>query len=234
MFDRIAIEIAEILALLLFMLYIYWRFFYFFRDPERKVPEGRNIVSAADGTVVYIKIVRKGEIPVSVKGQTAIRLEEVIRKSPIKDFQTLYHVGVFMHPTSVHVNRAPLDGRVENIQYYSGKNLPMTLMWMRVLFEKKPYEKNSNHVYANERNIITIVGAIPLVVIQIADIYVKKILCNLRVGDIVKKGQRIGAIKMGSQVDILFPLIPGVRVLIKEGEKVFAGESVIATTNYDK
>ena len=71
-------------------------------------------------------------------------------------------------------------------------------------------------------------GGLPVYVTQIADIYVNKIDCWAKEGDNLEKGQRIGMIKMGSQVDIVFPVFPNVKITVKEGQKVKAGESIIA------
>ena len=134
-----------------------------------------------------------------------------------------------MHPTSVHVNRAPIDGRIVEQKYIkNNKNLPMTLMWWRVLLKIRPYEKFSDHILENERNIIQINGDLPVSVIQIADIYVNKIVAFFSKDDIIKKGERIGVIKMGSQVDIIFPALDNVNIKIHEGDYVYAGSSIIA------
>jgi len=206
---------------------VYWRYFFFFRDPERIIPVGEDtIVSPADGTVVYVRKFENGTVPIAIKKKKEIRLEEVLKTSIPQD--SYYIVGIFMHPTSVHVNRAPIDGEVGDVFYTKGRNLPMTAMWWRVLFMRKPYETNSPHILTNERNTVTIIGKIPVFVIQIADIYVNRIECWVKGGEKVTKGQRIGMIKMGSQVDMIFPCKDDISVIVTEGQKVKAGESVIA------
>ncbi len=210
------------------LFYLYWRFYFFFRDPERKIPEGSNIVSAADGTVVYIKKVQDFRMPFSVKNKKEIRLNEILKEDLAKLKGDYFIVGVFMHPTSVHVNRAPVAGVIKKITYTPGRNLPMTLMWLRVLLQKKPYEFYSGHIFTNERNTIFIENKIPVFVVQIADIYVKKIECWVKENENVEKGQRIGTIRMGSQVDIIFPCLPNIDIKAKEGQAVRAGESIIA------
>lgn len=218
------------LPLILLFIYLLWRFHYFFRDPERKIPSGKNIVSVADGTVVYIRKINNGEIPISIKKRRIIKLTEVAALS--RDYFSEgenYIVGVFMHPTSVHVNRAPISGRIAFQKYINNrKNLPMTAMWFRTLLRQRPYELYSEHILENERNIIQLVGDIPITIIQIADIYVNKIDTYVAINDEITKGKRIGMIKMGSQVDIIFPA-KNVKLEIHEGQKVLAGESIIAT-----
>ena len=207
------------------ILLFYWRIKYFFRDPERMVPVGENIVSPADGTVVYIKKIEKNCVPISIKLNRKILLTEILKTDPL--FEPFYIVGIFMHPTDVHVNRAPIDGKVKKIVYTRGRNLPMTIMWWRVLLRLKPYESFSTHIITNERNTILIEGEkMKVYIVQIADLYVKKIECWVNEGSDVAKGERIGRIITGSQVDLILP--QNAEILIKEGDKVKAGESVIA------
>ena len=222
----VLISLIPIFIFLFFCVLIYWRYSFFFRDPERIITEGDNIVSPADGTVVYVKKVENGTLPISIKKKKEIRLEEILKtRVPLGTF---YIVGIFMHPTSVHVNRAPIEGKVGSIFYTKGRNLPMTAMWWRILFRRKPFEAYSQHIVTNERNTISIIGRIPVFLVQIADIYVNRIECWVGIGDKVSKGQRVGRILMGSQVDLIFPCENNMKVVITEGQKVKAGESVIA------
>jgi phosphatidylserine decarboxylase len=217
-----------IILILFTALYLWWRFFFFFRDPERTPPEGNNILSPADGTIVYIKKIKKNIIPISIKNKKEIKLEELTHQKNFLN-KNYFLIGIFMHPTSVHVNRAPIKGKITFQKYISNKkNLPMTLMWMRTLFNFKPYEKYSKHILENERNITTITGPFPVTIIQIADIYVNKIVSFVKKENNVKKGQRIGIIKMGSQVDLLLPYDKNLNIKIKKGQKVKAGESILA------
>lgn len=183
-------------------------------------------MSPADGTVVYVRRFNNGTVPIAIKKKKEIRLEEILKTSLPMD--SYYIIGIFMHPTSVHVNRAPIEGEVGNVFYTAGRNLPMTAMWWRVLFRRKPYEANSQHILTNERNTIEIIGKIRIFVTQIADIYVNRIECWVKRGEMVSKGQRIGMIKLGSQVDMIFPCKNIISVRVREGQKVKAGESVIA------
>jgi len=207
--------------------YVYWRYFYFFRDPHRVITQDESaLVSPADGTVIYIKEVLTDEVLFCTKLGRKISLQEYCAA---QDFQNpCYLVGIFMHPTGVHVNRAPISGEIEKIDYLQGKNLPMTLTWWRAILGMKPYEKYAGHLFSNERNIIGIKGRLRVLVIQIADIYVNKIDCWVKEQDRVNKGQRLGMIKMGSQVDVLLPMVSGLDFNIEVGQKVKAGESIIA------
>ena len=217
--------IAVLLVILIF--YCYWRYFYFFRDPERKTPSGNNIIAPADGKVVYIRKVKKGIIPLSIKKKKEIRLEEITKMDEIHS-EDKYIIGIFMFPWSVHVNRAPISGRIAAKKYSERKNLPMTIMWMRSLFGIKPYYSHSEHIFQNERNTLLIKGKFPVAIVQIADIYVRKILCYVKLNQKVKKGQRVGMIKMGSQVDIIFPALNKIKIKVKDGQYVKAGETILA------
>jgi len=216
-------------AVTILIIFCFWRFYFFYRDPDRNIPSGRNIVSAADGTVVYVKQIKKGLLPISIKRGREVRLDDVAPSIDSIMPHDKYIVGVFMHPTSVHFNRAPVDGIIKFQRYFGNKiNLPMTLMWWRVVFGIKPYEAYSDHILKNERNIIAIDGVVPVVVVQIADIYVNRIISNVKPGHKVIKGQKIGGIFLGSQVDIIFPCSSNLKILVHEGDKVTAGSSIIA------
>lgn len=209
------------------VLYLYWRYYFFFRDPERSVPgDEESIVSPADGTLIYVKEIRDDRSLFSTKLKRNISLQEFCANQDFKP--PCYLIGIFMHPTSVHVNRAPIEGRIEKMDYMPGKNLPMTLTWWRVNLKLRPYEKYAGHLFSNERNIMAIAGKIRLAVIQIADIYVNKIECWVKEQEPVAKGERIGMIKLGSQVDVLLPKIAGISINVAVGQKVKAGETVLA------
>ncbi|MCP4602230.1 MAG: phosphatidylserine decarboxylase [Proteobacteria bacterium] len=211
------------------LMWLYWRFFYFFRDPERSIPAGNNIVSPADGTIVYTNIIEEGYLPITIKKGKKIRLEE-ITKTDIPP-EKLYHVGIFMDLFSVHVNRIPIDGKMEFVKHYKHegiKNLTMNYMGLRKYLKLKPLYKDSAHILENERKTIRINGVFPLYVVQIADAYVNKIFCWAKEGETMEKGQRYGRIAMGSQVDLVFPYREGMEILVKEFDKVKAGETIIA------
>ena len=221
------LNIIIIIVLIFLITYCFWKFFFFYRDPERNIPVGENIVSPADGTIVYIKKIEGNIVPISIKNKKIIKLEEIFKYNP-NTSQFSYLVGIFMHPTSVHVNRAPISGTIEKIVYTKGKNLPMTFMWWRVLLRIKPYELYSNHNLQNERNTILFRGSISVFIVQIADIYVNKIECWVKELQQVIKGERVGMIKMGSQVDLLFPSLSISNIAVEVGQKVKAGETIIA------
>lgn len=159
---------------------------FFFRDPHRQIPTGRGIVVApADGRV------------------TKIRLASIEAPESL--------VSIFLSPLDVHVNRAPIAGTVQNIQYTSGKFLMAT---------------NERARDENEQNTLTITGeGITLKCSQIAGILARRIVCWKREGERVECGERFGMIKFGSRTDLLLPST--VEILVKEGMHVRGGVTVI-------
>jgi phosphatidylserine decarboxylase len=219
--------IAVIPVVATFLTWLYWRRFYFFRDPAREIPAGRNIVAPADGTIVYANICPDGYAPMVIKKGTRIRLEE-IAKTDLPQGK-LCHVGIFMSFFDVHVNRIPIDGQLEFIKHHHAKNYSMNRMGLRKYLRLRPLSKNAVHIFENERKTMRINGEFPVYVVQIADAYVSKIQCFAKEGEMMKKGERFGRIMMGSQVDLIFPYRDGMKILVKEWGHVKAGESIIAT-----
>ncbi len=172
---------------LLLSLFSLW----FFRNPDRTPPSGTGIVvSAADGRIVYA-----GESP---PGRYAL----VAGK----------RVSVFMSGVDVHVNRAPVSGRVAAVRYHKGA------------FHVASVDKAS---LMNEQNGVAIVtpGGRTVTYVQIAGMIARRIVCDLKEGDAVRQGQRVGMIRFGSRVDLYLPA--EVRLSVAVGDRVRAGESVI-------
>ncbi|MBK8808386.1 MAG: phosphatidylserine decarboxylase [Bacteroidales bacterium] len=223
--------IIVVLGIFLFalLLWAYWRYVYFFRDPERVTPPGKNIISPADGSVLYVNITDNQTVPIALKKNRNIQLNEIV-KTDIPN-QKWCHIGIFMTLFSVHVNRAPICGVARMIKhfYHPGiPNLSMNRMGLRYYLKRKPVYKEALHIIENERNTICIEGDFKVYVVQIADAYVNKIFCTLSEGDIIEKGSRYGRIAMGSQVDIIFPYNDSMSITVKEGDAVRAGESILA------
>ncbi|MFH1053070.1 MAG: phosphatidylserine decarboxylase [Candidatus Woesearchaeota archaeon] len=223
-----------ILLIVLIALTIIWKYALFYRDPKRNIPAGNNLVSPADGTVVYIKKFSNGKVPNPNKNGKEIKLEEITHiKNNIKKG---YIIGIFMNPLSVHVNRAPISGKIEFIKHTTHKNKSMLIILIKVIFHKLSRPGQYNYELENERNTILIMGKVknklfPVYIIQIADTVVKKVVCWMKKGDLVNKGQKIGMIKMGSQVDLILPDKIGkkpIQLRIKESDYVYSGSSAIA------
>lgn len=172
---------------LLLALFSLW----FFRNPDRTPPSGTGlVVSPADGRIVYA-----GESP---PGRYALAAGK--------------RVSIFMSGIDVHVNRAPVSGRVTAIRYHKGE------------FHVASVDKAS---LMNEQNGVTIATAEGRTVtyVQIAGIVARRIVCDLKEGDAVRQGQRVGMIRFGSRVDLYLPA--DVRLSVAPGDHVRAGESVI-------
>src|SRR5574340_1119171 len=122
-------------------------------------------------------------------------------------------VSVFMNVFNVHSNRSPADGKVEKIQYFPGK------------FVNADLDKASSE---NERNavVLTTNDGQTVTFVQVAGLIARRILCYIKVGDVLARGQRYGFIRFGSRVDVYLPLTATVKVSI--GDKVSATTTVLA------
>ena len=165
-------------------------FAYFFRDPDRQIPQGAGlVVSPADGEVMLAGPADK-------------------RWAPPGDWK---QVTIFLSPIDVHMNRTPVAGRITRIEYRAGHFLPA-------------YDERSND---NESNEITVDHeGQPIVFRQVVGILARRIVCRVREGEHLERGQRIGLMKFGSRMDVFLPLSATLKVTA--GQRVIAGETVIA------
>ena len=186
----------------------------FFRDPERIPPQKDNVViSPADGQIVYIKKIAKGEFPFSVKGKNRIPLSELTTEEFITSGG--YQIGIAMNFLNVHVNRAPIEGKIIRLIRIPGEFYSL---------------KRISSLLENERVCTIFQGNdIKVAIVQIASRLVRRIVAFLREGDSVKLGQRIGMIKFGSQVDLLIPGEKNVKILVKTKDEIKAGVTIIAS-----
>lgn len=211
--------------------YLYWRYVWFWRKPEREPPREEGLLAAADGTVVYVKKVTENDDVISVKRGLEARLVDITRED--LGLPKLL-IGVFMSPFDVHYNRAPLTGTVEFVRHHSGRgrNLHMGSMHWRVLARRKPYYEGSGHIVQNERTVTKFNGTLkgaPLscYVVQIAAKTVAGIDSYVAVGDEVARGAVFGMIRIGSQVDIVVPWRDDFTVRVEPGDRVRAGETLL-------
>jgi phosphatidylserine decarboxylase len=122
-------------------------------------------------------------------------------------------VSVFLSPLNVHVNRSPIAGKITEMTYVKGKKMPAT---------------SDKASLINERNSLVIEGEnITVTCTQIAGILARRIVCWVKTGDNLERGQRFGIIKFGSRTDLLMP--PYVEIAVKVGDTVLGGETIIAT-----
>ena len=165
--------------------------FHFFRDPHRAGSERHvDVLSPADGTVVQIRDVDDGAVWPGLTRQISIVL------------------SVF----DVHVNRAPISGRIVHYSYNSGKSLAVG--------DKSSRESEQNLVVVADRR-----GGL-LAFKQIAGLLARRIVFDKKEGDEIVRGERVGMIKFGSRVDVFFPTDVLIKVAMRD--KVKVGLTVIA------
>tara|TARA_B100001057_G_scaffold97897_1_gene94684 strand:- start:1420 stop:2067 length:648 start_codon:yes stop_codon:yes gene_type:complete len=122
-------------------------------------------------------------------------------------------ISVFMNVFNCHVNRVPSSGNVEEIFYKPGKFLNASL--------DKASEENERNYYK-----IKLINGEEIIIVQIAGLVARRIVCEVEQGQDLKQGDRIGMIRFGSRVDIYFK---NKKVLAKLGQNVVAGESLLAS-----
>lgn len=186
--------------------------YFFFRDPERTSPHRDDqIVSPADGTVVYVKEIEDGRFPFAVKNNNTIPLSEFAQADlvPERGLQ----IGIAMNYLNVHVNRSPIRGAVRMVQAIPGKFA--SLKHLESLLENE----RALLVFENEHYKVGIV--------QIASRLVRRIVSYVEEGQTLAQGDRVGMIKFGSQVDLLIPYREDLDVQVEVGQEVTAGETIL-------
>ncbi|MEO7635465.1 MAG: phosphatidylserine decarboxylase [Sphingomicrobium sp.] len=176
----------------------------FFRDPIRTTPRNDQlIVAPADGLITLIS---KVPPPPQLRGADALADGEYTR------------VSIFMSVFDVHINRAPISGRIARIAYVPGKFLNADL--------DKASDDNERQYFLIERGDGFKVG-----MTQIAGLVARRILAFVREGDMVEIGQRVGLIRFGSRVDVYLPAGTAPKVLL--GQRAIAGETVLGEIGAD-
>ena len=199
-----------------FIFYVGIILFLFFRDPQRTPPNISNaLVSPADGTIIYIKKIPKGELLQSEKKGNILIYNELV-KTDLSKFE-LWQVGISLLFTDVHINRSPISGQVYLLNHRPGKFLSL---------------RHKDAVNINERQSIVIENEnITIGLVQIASRLVRRIESYISEKEKIQIGQKIGMIKFGSQVDIFIPVEKVSDIKVKIGEYVVAGETVIGLMN---
>jgi len=185
---------------------------WFFRDPERESPQNPNLVlSPADGQVIYIRKVTPAQVPVAEKKGHILMLTE-LEQSSLRSSE-LWHIGISMVFTDVHVNRSPIAGTVTLARHQPGKFLSL---------------RDKDAVGVNERQTLVIENAVVTIgLVQIASRLVRRIVAYVSEGDSVLAGKRIGMIKFGSQVDLFVPTSRCSCLEVKVGDRLRAGITVM-------
>lgn len=178
--------------------------FAFFRDPERVVPQGDNlIVAPADGLV---SLIAKVPPPRELQGADGLG-------APGLGVEPVVRVSIFMSVFDVHINRAPVGGTVKRVIYIPGK-------FMNADLDKASDDNERQHI------LIERPDGLPIGFTQIAGLVARRIVPFVKPGDILAAGQRVGLIRFGSRVDVYLPAGTDAKVLL--GQKVVAGETVLA------
>lgn len=192
-FLTLIFAIFGIVSLTILFLLVTFFTLYFFRDPERFVPsDPKAIVSPADGKIIVVEKVY----------DTKFTNQEAVK------------ISVFMNVFNVHVNRNPISGTVDKVQYSPGKFYSA---------DKKKAADYNEHCAV----ILNSDKGKKVAYVQIAGLIARRIVCWLEPSDIVKRGSRFGLIRFGSRVDIYLPADTPINVAV--GQKVTAGETVLAT-----
>jgi phosphatidylserine decarboxylase len=228
-----ALAIVAVAAIAAAGAWLFWRRVWFFRNPPRNAPDKAGLVSAADGTVVYVKRIAGGADVIHVKRGLEARLADIVREDVALPKLL---IGVFMSPFDVHYNRAPLAGSVAFVRHHpgDGPNLHMGAMHWRILARRPPLYRGSAHIVQNERTVTRIDGVIrgadiPCYVVQIAAKTVSGIDSYVQAGQSVKRSEIFGMIRVGSQVDIVIPWRHDLTIHVQPGDRVRAGETVLVS-----
>ena len=164
---------------------------FFFRNPKRKIPALPDaILSPADGRIVHL-----GEC----------EEDRFLNEKTVK-------VSIFMSLFDVHINRAPVSGKVQERSYHPGRYFAANV------------EKASLY---NEQNALVLEteDQSKILLIQIAGFIARRIVCYAEAGDTLRKGESFGLIRFGSRIDLYLPA--GVKPIVRIGQHVKGGESII-------
>ncbi len=184
---------SKFLGLILVVITIW--VYYFFRDPERyPINDDTFLVSPADGLITDVS---------EKTGPIELQLENT----------TYTKISIFMNVFNCHVNRIPISGTIEEINYKPGKFLNASL--------DKASEENERNYY----KVKCSKSGEEIIIVQIAGLIARRIVCEVEQGQSLKQGDRLGMIRFGSRVDVYFK---NKKVLAKVNQNVVAGESLIA------
>ena len=209
-FPKLHKEGYKFLAISIIITFIVWLFsnfltfimllitvwvYYFFRDPDRVAINDNSYLVSPADGLVT-------DIS-EINGPEELGLEN----------NKYTRISIFMNVFNCHVNRIPTSGKVEEIYYKPGKFLNASL--------DKASEENERNYFKIKSNF----NNEEIIVVQIAGLIARRIVCDVEQGQILKQGDRIGMIRFGSRVDIFFK---NKKILTKPGQNVVAGESLLA------
>jgi phosphatidylserine decarboxylase len=163
----------------------------FFRDPDRTASQDPALVlSPADGTVMHAGQADPADAP---------------------DERAWLQVTIFLSVLDVHINRAPVSGRVSRVDYHPGTFLPA--------YRAEAAKNERSEIWIDH-------GGVPVVARQVVGILARRVVCRLTPGQQVEAGARLGLMKFGSRMDVFVPT--SATLLVKPGEKVRGAVTVLA------
>lgn len=163
---------------------------YFFRNPHRSTRSADNeVLAPADGRVIFLGLATEPHLGVEMA-----------------------KISIFMSVFNVHINRAPLSGKIVDNFYVKGKFLDV---------------RDQRATFENERNglVVETLEGLKIVVVQVAGLIARRIVCYPRVGQMMQKGERYGLIRFGSRLDVYLPATA--EIPVRMGEKTVAGVTVL-------
>jgi phosphatidylserine decarboxylase len=182
---------------------------YFFRDPDRITPKENSngiVFAPADGVITSIS-------KINLPKKFALNSENLYEGTE------MIKISIFLSVFDVHVNRMPISGKIKKIIYSPGK-------FINAAKEKESDDNESNTLILKaENNDI-------FVMTQISGLIARRIVCDKKEDDSFEVGDRFGIIKFGSRVNIYLP--SHYKILLKNGQKVVAGETIIGLEDDEK
>lgn len=183
----------------------------FWRTPNRKIIANKNeLISPADGNILYIKKIEKGEVPISIKKGLEAKLDEISQTDLLQT--PCWLIGINMTPFDVHKNCSPVAGKIILNKHIPGKFLSL---------------KEPKALIENERNTLVVQNdKMTIGIVQTASKLVRRIDSYVKEGNPIEKGEWFGMIRFGSQVDLIIPA--SCEVKVKIGQQIYAKTTVIA------
>lgn len=205
------IFVGILCPLIVFLMFVGFFFYRFFRNPKRDIPGDRNdILAPADGRIIYIKELEVNQAPVSIKKKNVANVSEITKTDILR--QPCYLIGIAMTLFDVHYNRAPIDGEIILVKHTDGTAIGLN---------------TPESTLTNERNTVVFKrkDMVMAGIVQIAARGVRRCIVMTKEGALVKRGEIIGKIRWGSQTDLVIPR--NTVIMVREGDQVFAGSTII-------
>lgn len=211
--------ILTILILLIIFIFIFIKYI-FLREPKRQIPKGNNIISPANGKIISIKKIDKNLDNLEIKKG---HLGKIKTLTNFLKNQEAVMISIMMNLQNIHIQKSPLDAKVISTKYNKGK-------FNNAVFNAKEMNWLENE---NLETIIENKEIGQIKIIQIAGLLARRCVTFLKPNQEIKKGEKIGLIKLGSQVTIIIPT-KNIKLKVKENQKVIEGETILADIKSEK